>query len=50
MREETAVAGLKTLRNSKDKKPRYHCENCGCDRFKPCQCSKKKVGKDGHKS
>jgi hypothetical protein len=42
MREETAVAGLKTLRNSKDKKPRYHCDNCGKDRYHPCGCKRKK--------
>lgn len=37
--------GLTQLRASfptKGEKPKYHCSNCNCNRYSPCNCMKKK--------
>jgi hypothetical protein len=33
--------GLKKLRNTTDKAPKYECSNCKCKRYNPCRCMKK---------
>ena len=33
--------GIKKMReNTRDHKPIYACENCGCTRYSPCKCAK----------
>lgn len=34
------VLGLKRLRSAQGKKPEYHCDNCGKDRYSKCGCKK----------
>jgi len=49
LKGDDAPKGLKNLRNAdgnwsdKSKGPGYHCDNCGCDRYTKCKCSKKSV-------
>jgi hypothetical protein len=34
--------GLRQMRkNTGDKSPQHHCDNCGCDRYSPCTCQRK---------
>ena len=33
--------GLKKLRNSTDRIPKFQCDNCGCKRYSICGCKKK---------
>lgn len=33
--------GLKGLRKATGREPRFHCENCKCNRYSPCTCQKK---------
>lgn len=37
-----AVGGLKSLRAfQEERKPTHYCNNCKCDRYNPCTCSRK---------
>jgi hypothetical protein len=31
--------GLTKLRKNSDRAPKYHCDNCKCDRYSPCGCT-----------
>lgn len=40
--KKKSFMGLKKLRRSvEDKSPKYHCDNCGCNRYSPCGCKRK---------
>lgn len=40
--KEKVSVGLKKLRrNSESKKPEHKCDNCGCNRYSPCNCKRK---------
>lgn len=43
--------GLVALRAQTAKSPKYHCDNCGCNRYSPCTCKKssKKVSDESIK-
>ena len=39
---DNTIPGLKKLRkNQTDSKPKFHCDNCKCDRYSPCGCMRK---------
>ena len=43
MKTETSI-GLKDLRNNPETingKPKYHCDNCKCNRYSKCTCTRK---------
>jgi hypothetical protein len=33
------IVGLKKMRSGRGEK--FHCENCGCDRYSYCNCKRK---------
>lgn len=39
-KERKGLIKLRKQGSGKDT-PKYHCDNCGCDRYSPCGCQKK---------
>ncbi len=40
-KEKKGLIRLRRQGTGKDK-PKYHCDNCGCERFVICTCQRKK--------